>query len=147
MGALHCVDAPLSGWTRTREASVVELHSDAIDCLLLIAIRPHLQLGLPDPARPVLAPLPHSRGNRVVETPLDPLSLQHGALRVRNEEDVVVRHREVEEAEAWVAPLVFGGLDDAVDRRFVVPAREELHRVACVDDLVADVGLIQLEGV
>ena len=94
-----------------------------------------LQLRHPIHFRARDAPLAHSRCILVPALPRDPDALEDGALHERHEAHVVIRVPEEEQPKARVATLVRGRLEDAGDGRFVVPAREHLHRVARVDDL------------
>ena len=119
----------------TRGASVIVLHGHTADDLLLVTVGLHLELCLTYSARPVLAPLTCGGCVRILEAALDALPLQHGALRVRDEKNVVVRHREVVQTETRVAALVLGRLNDAVDGRFVVSTGEEFHGVPRINDL------------
>ena len=64
-----------------------------------------------------------------------PDPLQDGASRDRHEFHVIVRERKIDQPEARITSLIGRRLDDAVDGRLVVAAREHLHPVACVDDL------------
>lgn len=71
----------------------------------------------------------------VLDAPYDSNLLEDRAILHRSENDVVIRHAEVEQTEPGQTTLVNRRLDDTVDRGLVVSARHEIERIANVDDL------------
>lgn len=121
--------------THSSDASVVVLHNDALYHLLLVAVGRLLELGLSVTTGPALAPLLHRGRVCVLEAACNTFPLEDRARGVGHEEDVVIRHGEVEQAKSLVATLILRRLDDAVNGCFVVAAGHEFHGLANVNDL------------
>ena len=115
-------------------SSAVMLHRDTIDVLFLDSVPCPGEIALAIRSSPIFAPDLHSRRILNGKVAFHAMLLQHRTILHRYEAHIIVRHREVEDAETGVAPLVRRRLHDAVDRRLVVSAREELERVAGVED-------------
>lgn len=116
--------------------SLVEIcDRKSVHNLLLMAVLPFLQLNEPIPPHPALPPAFHSGCSVIAAATLHSSPLEYRAIEARDQLHVVMRHREVEDAETSEAALVRRRLHNAVDRAFVESPREEVHRVARVDHL------------
>ena len=109
-------------------------HDDTIYDLFLNNVILARQLRLPVRARPRLPPLLHRRCVLILKPSHHSRALERRAPPRGHEAHVIIAHSEVKRPHARTPALVAWRLHDAVDRRLVEPPREELERVARVED-------------
>ena len=112
------------------------LNKNPIDDFFFYSTFDFLEFCLPICSRPPLPPFLHCRCIFVCAPSFHTNSLQQGAFfLIRNKVHVVIGQSKVKCSNAGIPSLIFGGLDNTMDRCTIEPSREEFEAVARVDDL------------
>jgi hypothetical protein len=107
------------------------LHDLLLDSSLFSGGQWYLTVSPRAPSPPSI----HNRGLLGVIVGIYPVFLENRAFLMRCKSCLVGRHRKVECSKPAETSLVFGWLNDAMLRRWIVSATKEAKRVARVDDL------------
>ena len=112
------------------------LNKNPIDDFFFYSTFDFLEFCLPICSRPPLPPFLYCRCIFVCAPSFHTNSLQQGAFfLIRNKVHVVIGQSKVKCSNAGIPSLIFGGLDNTMDRCTIEPSREEFETVARVDDL------------